>query len=119
MKILPSFETSIALGACKPCAIISTPFELVRFPDSDTGDGNGTRVSEGEYFMVIILTIMTRTEGITYLTICLLSIRFALNLIFYNSIQFEINQALPSFNQSSIILPAKTQPWIQIMNQLR
>ncbi len=75
MKILPSFETSIALGACKPCAIISTPFEVVRFPESDTGEGNGTRVSEGEYFMVIILTIMTRTEGITYLISCLLSIR--------------------------------------------
>jgi hypothetical protein len=75
MKILPSLETSTALGACNRCAIISTPFELVRLPESDTGDGNGTKVSEGEYIMVIILTIMTIAEGITYLINCFLSMR--------------------------------------------
>src|SRR5687768_18531670 len=75
MKILPSLETSTAHGACNPYAIISTPFEVVRLLESDTGEGNGTKVSLGEYFMVIMLTIMTRTEGITSRISCLFSMR--------------------------------------------
>ncbi|MGC1264274.1 MAG: hypothetical protein WA932_09985, partial [Nitrososphaeraceae archaeon] len=74
MKIRPSFEISIDLGARSPSAIISTPLVFVKLLRLDTGAGNGTKVSEGENFMVKMLTMMTSAEGITSLISCLLSI---------------------------------------------
>ncbi|MDW0208202.1 MAG: hypothetical protein QOC42_00185, partial [Nitrososphaeraceae archaeon] len=61
------------LGACSPSAIISTPLVFVKLK-LDTGAGNGTKVSEGENFMVKMLTMITSAEGITSLISCLLSI---------------------------------------------
>jgi hypothetical protein len=73
-KILPSSAISIALGACNPRATTSTPLEFDKLLEFDTGDGKGTRVSDGENFMVNMLIIITRAEGITRRISCLLSI---------------------------------------------
>ena len=72
-KIFPSSATSIDVGACNLSAIISTPLPLVKLLEFNTGEGNGTTVSEGENFIVNMLTIIIRTEGITSRSSCLLS----------------------------------------------
>jgi hypothetical protein len=53
--------------------MISTPLVFIRLLEFDTGEGNGTTVSEGENFIVNMLTIIIRTEGITSRSSCLLS----------------------------------------------
>jgi hypothetical protein len=73
-NILPSSAISIALGACNPRATTSTPLEIDKLLEFDTGDGKGTEVSDGENFMVNMLMIIIRAEGITRRISFLLSI---------------------------------------------